>query len=168
MTANIGVYGLGVMGANLARNFASRGHTVAVFNRNSDVTTEFDKNYAHEGKFISSLDLKSFIDSLEAPKRVVMMVPAGAATDAVIEQVLPLLSQGDILIDAGNSHYEDTRRREERVRPTGVMFFGVGVSGGEEGALKGPSIMPGGALIMSCVCSLASKHVFPTTWCTSV
>ena len=144
MTANIGVYGLGVMGANLARNFASRGHTVAVFNRNSEVTTEFDKNYAHEGKFISSLDLKSFIDSLEAPKRVVMMVPAGAATDAVIEQVLPLLSQGDILIDAGNSHYEDTRRREERVRPTGVMFFGVGVSGGEEGALKGPSIMPGG------------------------
>ena len=145
MTANIGVYGLGVMGANLARNFASRGHTVAVFNRNSEVTTEFDKNYAHEGKFISSLDLKSFIDSLEAPKRVVMMVPAGAATDAVIEQVLPLLSQGDILIDAGNSHYEDTRRREERVRPTGVLYFGVGVSGGEEGALKGPALMPGGS-----------------------
>ncbi len=144
MAANIGVYGLGVMGANLARNFASRGHTVAVFNRNGEVTKEFEKSYTHEGAFIPAVDLASFVESLESPKRIVIMVPAGAATDAVIDQLLPLLSPQDIVIDAGNSHYEDTRRREERVRPTGVMFFGVGVSGGEEGALKGPSIMPGG------------------------
>ena len=144
MAANIGVFGLGVMGANLARNFASRGHVVAVFNRNSEVTKEFQSKYSQEGSFLPSLELKDFIDSLESPKRVVMMVPAGAATDAVIEQILPLLAPNDILIDAGNSHYEDTRRRENRVRPTGVMFFGIGVSGGEEGALKGPSIMPGG------------------------
>ena len=144
MSANIGVFGLGVMGANLARNFASRGHTVAVFNRNGEVTKEFMKSYESEGKFIASQELQGFIDSLESPKRVLMMVPAGAATDAVIEQILPLLKPEDILIDAGNSHYEDTRRREERVRPTGILYFGVGVSGGEEGALKGPSIMPGG------------------------
>jgi 6-phosphogluconate dehydrogenase len=144
VAANIGVYGLGVMGANLARNFASRGHTVAVFNRNGEVTKEFEKNFADEGSFLPAPNLSAFIESLDSPKRVVMMVPAGSATDLVIEQLLPLLATGDILIDAGNSHYEDTRRREERARPTGVLFFGVGVSGGEEGALKGPSIMPGG------------------------
>lgn len=143
--ANIGVYGLGVMGANLARNFASRGHTVAVYNRNKDVTTKFEENFSAEGKFVATYDLEGFIQSLESPKRVVIMVQAGAPTDQVIEQVLPLLNPNDILIDAGNSHYKDTMRREERVRSTGVNFFGVGVSGGEEGALKGPSIMPGGA-----------------------
>jgi 6-phosphogluconate dehydrogenase len=144
MAANIGVYGLGVMGANLARNFASRGHSVAVFNRNGEVTKDFMKEFSAEGTFLPAQDLAEFIGSLESPKRVLLMVPAGAATDAVIDQVLPHLGPKDILIDAGNSHYEDTRRREERVRPTGVLYFGVGVSGGEEGALKGPSIMPGG------------------------
>ena len=144
MAANIGVFGLGVMGANIARNFASRGHTVAVFNRNGEVTKNFTTEFGAEGKFLPAHSLQGFIDSLQSPKQVLLMVPAGAATDAVIEQILPLLGPKDILIDAGNSHYADTRRREERVRPTGVMYFGVGVSGGEEGALKGPSIMPGG------------------------
>ena len=144
MSANIGVYGLGVMGANLARNFASRGHTVAVFNRKYDVTEKFITDYSSEGKFIPSKELTAFIDSLESPKRVFMMVPAGAVTDEVINQILPLLKPEDILIDGGNAHYSDTRRREEKIRPTGIMYFGVGVSGGEEGALKGPAIMPGG------------------------
>ena len=144
MSANIGVYGLGVMGANIARNFASRGHTVAVFNRKSEVTEKFLSQYSSEGKFIAAKELTSFIDSLESPKRVFMMVPAGAVTDEVINQILPLLKPEDILIDGGNAHYSDTRRREEKIRPSGVMYFGVGVSGGEEGALKGPAIMPGG------------------------
>lgn len=144
MSANIGVYGLGVMGANLARNFASRGHTVAVFNRKYEVTEKFISDYSSEGKFVPSKELSDFIESLESPKRVFMMVPAGAVTDEVIDQILPLLKPEDILIDGGNAHYSDTRRREERIRPTGIMYFGVGVSGGEEGALKGPAIMPGG------------------------
>ena len=144
MTSNLGVYGLGVMGANVARNFASRGHAVSVFNRNTSVTQEFMKNFASEGKFAPAETVKDFVDSLESPKRVFMMVPAGAATDAVIDQILPLLSRGDILVDLGNAHFQDTRRREASIRPTGILYFGVGVSGGEEGALKGPSIMPGG------------------------
>jgi 6-phosphogluconate dehydrogenase len=144
VSANIGVYGLGVMGANIARNFASRGYTVAVFNRNTEVTEKFISDYASEGKFIASKELSAFIDSLESPKRVFMMVPAGSVTDQVIDQVLPLLEPEDILIDGGNALYSDTRRREEKIRPTGIMYFGVGVSGGEEGALKGPAIMPGG------------------------
>jgi 6-phosphogluconate dehydrogenase len=144
MSANIGVYGLGVMGANLARNFASRGHTVAVFNRQSEVTNRFMSNYSTEGSFVPSTQLVDFVASLESPKRIIMMVPAGNATDQVIDQLLPLLTAEDILIDGGNAHYSDTRRREEKIRPSGVMYFGVGVSGGEEGALKGPAIMPGG------------------------
>ena len=144
MSANIGVYGLGVMGSNLARNFASRGHIVAVFNREFEVSKKFMVSYSNEGSFIPSETLQSFVDSLESPKRIIMMVPAGSATDQVIDQILPLLAPEDILIDGGNAHYSDTRRREEKIRPTGVMYFGVGVSGGEEGALKGPAIMPGG------------------------
>jgi 6-phosphogluconate dehydrogenase len=142
--ADLGVYGLGVMGANVARNFASRGHKVSVFNRNGAVTDKFMEDFSHEGAFTPASEVQSFIDSLESPKRVFIMVPAGAATDAVIDQVTPLLNKGDILVDLGNAHYADTRRREAALRPTGIMYFGVGVSGGEEGALKGPSIMPGG------------------------
>ena len=144
MSANIGIYGLGVMGGNLARNFASRGHTVAVYNRKYDVTEKFIQDYSTEGKFLHSEELADFVGSLESPKRIIMMVPAGAVTDEVINQLLPLLKPQDILIDGGNSHYSDTRRREEAIRPSGIMYFGVGVSGGEEGALKGPAIMPGG------------------------
>lgn len=144
MASNLGVYGLGVMGANVARNFASRGHLVSIFNRNTAVTEEFMKNFSAEGSFTPTLTIEDFVDSLESPKRVFMMVPAGAATDAVINQILPLLSAGDILVDLGNAHFQDTRRREAAIRPSGVLYFGVGVSGGEEGALKGPSIMPGG------------------------
>ena len=144
MTADVGVIGLGVMGANLSRNFASRGFSVAVYNRHGGKTDEFMEKYAAEGSFVPSHFIADFVQSLAVPRRVVMMVPAGAATDAVIDEILPLLSPDDVLVDGGNSHYADTRRREEAIRPTGVRFFGVGISGGEEGALKGPSIMPGG------------------------
>jgi 6-phosphogluconate dehydrogenase len=144
MATDLGVYGLGVMGANVARNFASRGHKVSVFNRNTSVTEQFIKDFSAEGSFAASHSVEEFVSSLDSPKRVFIMVPAGAATDAVIDQIVPLLSPGDILVDLGNAHFADTRRREESIRATGVMYFGVGVSGGEEGALKGPSIMPGG------------------------
>lgn len=144
MKAQIGVYGLGVMGANLARNFASRKHVVAVFNRDFSTTQTFITNFQNEGTFVPNESLDGFVNSLESPRRIMMMIPAGKVTDQVISQILPLLSPGDILIDGGNAHYADTRRREESIRKTGVMFFGVGVSGGEEGALKGPAIMPGG------------------------
>jgi len=144
MSTDVGVYGLGVMGANVARNFASRGHQVSVFNRNTSVTQQFIKDFAAEGSFTAAESVEDFVASLASPKRVFIMVPAGSATDAVIDQVVPLLSPGDILVDLGNAHFADTRRREESIRPSGVMYFGVGVSGGEEGALKGPSIMPGG------------------------
>jgi 6-phosphogluconate dehydrogenase len=144
MTSDLGVYGLGVMGANVARNFASRGHKVSVFNRNTSVTDQFIADFSSEGTFSPSHTVDDFVASLDSPKRVFIMVPAGAATDAVIDQIVPLLSPGDVLVDLGNAHFADTRRREEAIRPSGVMYFGVGVSGGEEGALKGPSIMPGG------------------------
>lgn len=144
MATDLGVYGLGVMGANVARNFASRGHKVSVFNRNTSVTDEFISKFSHEGTLLPSHTVEDFVNSLSSPKRVFLMVPAGVATDAVIDQVLPLLTKGDILVDLGNAHFQDTRRREAAVRPSGVLYFGVGVSGGEEGALKGPSIMPGG------------------------
>jgi 6-phosphogluconate dehydrogenase len=144
MATDLGVYGLGVMGANVARNFASRGHKVSVFNRNTSVTEQFIKDFSAEGSFTASHSVEEFVISLDSPKRAFIMVPAGAATDAVIDQIVPLLSPGDILVDLGNAHFADTRRREESIRATGVMYFGVGVSGGEEGALKGPSIMPGG------------------------
>jgi 6-phosphogluconate dehydrogenase len=144
MATDLGVYGLGVMGANVARNFASRGHKVSVFNRNTSVTDEFISKFSHEGTLLPSHTVEDFVNSLSSPKRVFLMVPAGVATDAVIDQVLPLLTKGDILVDLGNAHFQDTRRREAAIRPSGVLYFGVGVSGGEEGALKGPSIMPGG------------------------
>ena len=144
MTSDLGVYGLGVMGANVARNFASRGHKVSVVNRNTSVTDEFMAKFSLEGTFASSHSVADFVNSLSSPKRVFLMVPAGAATDAVIDQMVPLLNSGDILVDLGNAHFQDTRRREAAIRPSGVLYFGVGVSGGEEGALKGPSIMPGG------------------------
>lgn len=143
--AQIAVTGLAVMGANLARNFARHGYTVALHNRSQEKTTALIEQYGHEGKFIASSSLQELVDSLEKPRRILIMVKAGAAVDAVIEQLLPLLDQGDIIIDGGNSHYPDTIRRERDLAARGLHFVGVGVSGGEEGALLGPSIMPGGS-----------------------
>jgi 6-phosphogluconate dehydrogenase len=142
--AQIGVTGLAVMGRNLARNFARHGHTVALHNRSYGRTKELVEEFGHEGTFLPAESPQQFVDSLERPRRVVIMVKAGPATDAVIDEFAPLLEEGDMLIDAGNAHYADTRRREAALKAKGLHFVGAGVSGGEEGALHGPSIMPGG------------------------
>jgi len=145
MSAHIGVTGLAVMGANLARNLARNGFTVALHNRSVAKTDALLERYGNEGDFVRTETLQELVDSLEKPRRVLIMVKAGAPVDAVVDQLVPLLEEGDIVIDAGNSHYEDTRRREAALAQKGLHFVGVGVSGGEEGALNGPSIMPGGS-----------------------
>ncbi|MEU9305355.1 NADP-dependent phosphogluconate dehydrogenase [Streptomyces sp. NPDC048269] len=144
-TAQIGVTGLAVMGSNLARNFARNGFTVAVHNRTAAKTTALVQEFGHEGRFVAAESAKEFVDALERPRRLVIMVKAGEPTDAVIREFAPLLEEGDVIIDGGNAHFEDTRRREKELREQGIHFVGVGISGGEEGALLGPSIMPGGS-----------------------
>src|SRR5579872_3803494 len=143
--AQIGVTGLGVMGRNLARNFARHGYTVALHNRTASRVTDTVDQFGHEGTFVPATDSREFVQALERPRRLLIMVNAGQATDAVIDEFAPLLEPGDMLIDGGNSHFLDTRRREAALRQTGLHFVGMGVSGGEEGALHGPSIMPGGS-----------------------
>ncbi|MFC9974160.1 NADP-dependent phosphogluconate dehydrogenase [Spirillospora sp. NPDC127200] len=143
--AQIGVTGLAVMGRNLARNFARNGYTVAVHNRTAARTKALVEEFGHEGAFVPAETAEEFVAALERPRRLMIMVKAGAATDAVIEEFAPLLEPGDMIVDGGNAHFADTRRREAALRERGVHFVGVGVSGGEEGALNGPSIMPGGS-----------------------
>ena len=144
-TAQIGVTGLGVMGRNLARNFARHGYATALHNRTTARTDAIMAEFGHEGTFVPAHTAEEFVASLERPRRLVIMVNAGAATDAVIEEFAPLLEPGDMIIDGGNAHFLDTRRREGALRDRGLHFVGMGVSGGEEGALNGPSIMPGGS-----------------------
>jgi 6-phosphogluconate dehydrogenase len=144
-SAAIGVTGLGVMGRNLARNFARNGYTVAVHNRSAGRTRALMEEFGHEGAFVPAESPAEFVAALERPRRLVIMVQAGAATDAVIDEFAPLLEAGDMIIDAGNAHFADTRRREAALRERGLHFVGTGVSGGEEGALHGPSIMVGGS-----------------------
>jgi 6-phosphogluconate dehydrogenase len=143
--ASIGVTGLAVMGRNLARNLARHGHTVALHNRSAQRTKDLVERYGDEGDFVPAYSAQEFVDALARPRQVVIMVKAGASTDAVIEEFAPLLEEGDVIVDAGNAHFADTRRREQALRERGLHFVGVGVSGGEEGALHGPSIMPGGS-----------------------
>jgi 6-phosphogluconate dehydrogenase len=145
MSSQIGVTGLAVMGANLARNIARRGVPTAVHNRTTAKTEQFMADYGDEGPFAAGESLEEFVQALERPRRIIVMVKAGAPVDGVIDDLTPLLDDGDIVIDAGNSHFVDTRRRTEACRERGLRFIGTGVSGGEEGALLGPSIMPGGA-----------------------
>jgi 6-phosphogluconate dehydrogenase len=144
--AQIGVTGLAVMGRNLARNLARNGYAVALHNRTAARTRSLVSEHGDEGTFVATESLKEFVDALERPRRVVIMVKAGAPTDAVIDELVPLLEDGDIVIDCGNAHFADTRRREAELRERGLHFVGAGVSGGEEGALLGPSIMPGGSV----------------------
>ncbi|MGW2564587.1 NADP-dependent phosphogluconate dehydrogenase [Streptomyces sp. NPDC001514] len=144
-TAQIGVTGLAVMGRNLARNFARNGFTVAVHNRTAARTRELVEAFGDEGSFVPAESPEEFVAALERPRRLVIMVKAGDPTDAVIEEFAPLLEAGDVIIDGGNAHFADTRRRERELRERGIHFVGVGISGGEEGALHGPSIMPGGS-----------------------
>lgn len=143
--AQIGVTGLAVMGRNLARNLARHGHVVAVHNRTAARTRQLVEEFGHEGEFVPAESAADFVASLRRPRRLVIMVKAGAATDAVIEEFAPLLESGDVIVDGGNAHFEDTRRREAALRERGLHFVGCGISGGEEGALNGPSIMPGGS-----------------------
>lgn len=140
----IGVIGLAVMGKNLALNIESRGYSVSVFNRSYDKTEEFLKNEAEGKNFVGLQTIEEFVQSLETPRKILLMVKAGSATDATIESLKPHLEKGDILIDGGNTFFQDTIRRNKELESTGIHFIGTGVSGGEEGALKGPSIMPGG------------------------
>jgi 6-phosphogluconate dehydrogenase len=142
--AQIGVIGLAVMGANLARNFASKKIQTVVYNRTAKRTEEFITEYGDE--YIEGCyGLPGFVESIEAPRKIMIMVQAGEAVDAVIQQLQPLLTKGDIIIDGGNSHFNDTVRREKELSKKGIHFMGCGISGGEEGALKGPSLMPGGS-----------------------
>ena len=142
--AQIGVVGLAVMGSNIARNFARHGYTVAVYNRSTEKTDAFMAEYGKDGDFIPSTTIKEFVASLERPRRALIMVQAGEATDAVIAQLADAMDKGDIIIDGGNSLFTDTIRREAEMSARGLHFVGAGISGGEEGALNGPSIMPGG------------------------
>lgn len=139
----IGVVGLAVMGRNLALNIESRGHAVSVFNRSRAKTDELIAEHPDK-KLVPTYTLEEFVESLEKPRRILMMVKAGAGTDETIASLRPLLEKGDILIDGGNTHFTDTIRRNQDLAKSGLHFIGTGVSGGEEGALKGPSIMPGG------------------------
>jgi 6-phosphogluconate dehydrogenase len=144
-TADIGLIGLAVMGENLVLNMESRGFTVAVYNRTTSVMEKFIEGRGKGKRFVGGKTLEEFVQSLKRPRKAQIMVKAGAPVDAVIDQLVPLMEPGDIIIDGGNSLWTDTQRREKALKEKGIHFFGVGVSGGEEGALKGPSIMPGGS-----------------------
>jgi len=139
-----GLIGLAVMGENLALNVESRGYSVAVFNRTYAKTEKFIQGRAKGKKFLGAETLQEFVSLLEKPRKIMLMVKAGKPVDDFIEQLIPLLDTGDLIIDGGNSHFPDTIRRSKFLAQKGLLFIGTGVSGGEEGALKGPSIMPGG------------------------
>jgi 6-phosphogluconate dehydrogenase len=152
---DIGLIGLAVMGQNLVLNMANNGFSVGVNNRTASVTDEFvgelpnrPKDVVHEGtpgRITGYHELADLVKNLKRPRKVMMMVKAGAPVDSLIEQLIPLLEPGDIIIDGGNSDFNDSNRRTELIEKAGLLFVGTGVSGGEEGALKGPSIMPGGS-----------------------
>jgi 6-phosphogluconate dehydrogenase len=143
-TAQIGVIGMAVMGQNLARNLASHDIGVAVYNRTTERMTAFVEAHGDDGPIIGAETIDDLLAAVERPRRLLLMVKAGAGTDAVIDELSDRLDTGDIIIDGGNAHFEDTRRRERELTERGLRFIGTGISGGEEGALHGPSIMPGG------------------------
>lgn len=143
--ADIGVVGMAVMGSNLARNLARHGHKVAIYNRTFARTEKVMAEHGHEGTFLPSDTIEDFVASLSTPRVAIIMVQAGQGTDEVIESLADAMEPGDIIVDCGNANFHDTRRREEAIAARGLHFVGAGVSGGEEGALNGPSIMPGGS-----------------------
>ena len=142
--ADIGLVGLAVMGQNLVLNMNDNGFTVAVYNRTTSKVDEFMDGPAKGTNIIGCHDIKGFVESLKIPRRVMLMVKAGPVVDKFIEQLVPYLDKGDIIIDGGNSLYNDSDRRTHELHRKGILFVGAGVSGGEEGARFGPSIMPGG------------------------
>ena len=152
--ASIGVIGLGVMGQNLALNFANHKFAVSVWDREPEVINQFISGNAKGKKIVGSECLHAFTRSLSLPRKILLMVKAGKPVDMLIEQLLPHMDKGDIIIDGGNSHYEDSNRRYQNLSQQGMHFIGAGISGGEEGALNGPSLMPGGS-------ESAWRHVQP-------
>jgi 6-phosphogluconate dehydrogenase len=144
MTADIGLVGLAVMGQNLVLNMSSRGYTVAAYNRTAGKTRELAQGAAAGRKLLAAYSLQELVGALKAPRRIMLMVKAGPPVDEMIDALAPLLEKGDILIDGGNSFFLDTIRRGRALAAKGLQFIGAGISGGEEGALRGPSIMPGG------------------------
>ncbi len=164
-----GIVGLGVMGQNLALNVERHGYSVAGLDSDAEKVNNIKKNFADKD-IIATTSLSEFIDSLESPKKILIMVPAGKPVDAVINEMKPNLSKGDLLIDGGNSFFEDTNRRMNDLKDTGILYIGTGVSGGEEGALWGPSIMPGGnpeawPLVKPILQSIAAKVEDGTPCC---
>ena len=170
--AQIGVTGLAVMGSNIARNFARHGHTVALHNRSIAKTDALLAEHGDEGDFVRTETIEEFVGALQKPRRVLIMVKAGDATDAVIEELADAMEPGDIIIDGGNALYTDTIRREAALRERGLHFVGAGISGGEEGALNGPSIMPGGPkesyAALGPLLESISAHVDGTPCCTHI
>lgn len=141
---NIGLVGLGVMGQNLILNIEDKGYSVAVYNRTSAKTENFIKGAAKGRNILPAYSLEEFVNSLETPRKIILLVKQGKPVDDFIEKLIPLLDKGDLIIDAGNSYFKDTVRRNKELNDLGLLFIGTGISGGEEGALKGPAIMPGG------------------------
>ena len=139
----IGVVGMAVMGKNLALNIESRGYDVAIYNRTTSKMEAVIEEHPDKN-LVPTRSLEEFVETLERPRRIILMVKAGAPTDKMIQNLLPLLDKEDILIDGGNTFFKETMRRQEELAESGIHFIGMGVSGGEEGALKGPSLMPGG------------------------
>ncbi len=171
-SADIGVVGMAVMGSNLARNLAHHGHSVAVFNRHAAETAEVIEQHGSEGTFVPADEVGDFVASIRRPRRIIMLIKAGQPTDDTIQKILPHLETGDILMDGGNSYFEDTIRRESDLASVGINFVGSGISGGEEGALNGPSIMPGGSVEaykeIGPVLEQISAHVDGVPCCTHV
>ena len=142
--SKIGLVGLGVMGENLALNIERNGYRISIFNRSHSKVVDFMEGRGKGKDFFGAPDEKSFVESLEKPRRIILLVKAGSAVDDTIAKLKPYLEKGDIIIDGGNSHFTDTQKREKQLAKEGLYFIGSGVSGGEEGALNGPSLMPGG------------------------
>ncbi len=171
-TAQVGVIGMAVMGSSLARNMARHGYRVAIFNRTYAKTEQVMADHGGEGTFVPAQTVEEFVACLERPRRIVIMVQAGKGTDATIDSLLPHLEAGDIVVDGGNAYYEDTRRREKKLRDLGFHFVGAGISGGEVGALEGPSIMPGGSResyeALGPILETISAHVGDEPCCTYI
>lgn len=159
MSADIGLIGLAVMGENLVLNMESHGYTAAVYNRTTSKVDEFVNGRGKGKKFIGCHSIEDLVKNLKKPRKVMLMVKAGEVVDKFIDSIVPLLEKGDIIIDGGNSHYADSDRRTKSLESKGLYFIGTGVSGGEEGALKGPSIMPGGSVAV-CYNNAQSTHSF--------
>ena len=170
--SRFGLTGLAVMGQNLARNVAHHGFPIAVHNRTTAKTDQFYKDFGHEGPITATHTIEEFVAAIARPCPIMIMVKAGKPVDAVIAELVPHLDEGDIIIDGGNSLFTDTRRREQDLAAKGIRFLGVGVSGGEEGALNGPSIMPGGPKdaydVVAPILTAISAHVDGVPCCTYI